>query len=502
MPVKILLADDSMTAQNMARKILSDGGYDIVTVSNGAAALKKIAEINPDLVILDIYMPGYSGFEVCERVKRSSERTLVLLSVGKLEPYREEDALAVRADGVIVKPFEATELMTTVQAVLQSQPARPPAAPPTAQPAGEAASLEFQPGGFEPPPVAKAAVPQARMERELPLEVSKLTEGLGSVLPPPIPEAPVPSAAPLRSAASIPGIEHLMPEQLHKRPEAAVVDTQPANRGHEPVAVPAFPVQPEAPVVPATVKPKAESPQPPLPEQAPAVVNFPFPEVEAAAAAQSAAPRTEAQPPSHPPATRLDAPAVAPRWRIEVRPTSPQPPAPGQSPDNDFSIELLSESELPGAADAAAAKDAHSFQPSSTPADPITIPDFDLPPTTAPGAELNPLDSALGPSEPMPAVPGGFSFSVPSMLEATAAMALPELHERQAAISTAATPPAGEFGAQLHSAATASARAEHRESSDLPLDNAVAEAVQRAMELYKPLIVAEITRELSKRRES
>ncbi len=124
MALKILLADDSMTAQNMARKILSDAGYEIVTVSNGAAALKKIAEITPDLVILDIYMPGYSGFEVCERVKRASENAPVLLSVGKLEPYREEDALAVHADGVIVKPFEATELLATVKAVLQGAPER------------------------------------------------------------------------------------------------------------------------------------------------------------------------------------------------------------------------------------------------------------------------------------------------------------------------------------------------------------------------------------------
>ena len=118
MPLKILLADDSMTAQNMARKILSDAGYEVITVSNGAAALKKIAETAPDLVILDIYMPGYSGFEVCERVKRADPNKPVLLSVGKLEPYREDDALAVRANGVVVKPFEASELIATVEKVM------------------------------------------------------------------------------------------------------------------------------------------------------------------------------------------------------------------------------------------------------------------------------------------------------------------------------------------------------------------------------------------------
>ena len=66
---KILLADDSVTAQNMGRKILADAGYEVVTVNNGSAALKKIAELKPDLVILDVYMPGYSGLEVCQRLK-------------------------------------------------------------------------------------------------------------------------------------------------------------------------------------------------------------------------------------------------------------------------------------------------------------------------------------------------------------------------------------------------------------------------------------------------
>src|SRR6202158_5879496 len=62
---KILLADDSVTAQNMGRKILTDAGYEVVTVNNGSAALKKILEQKPDLIVMDVYMPGYSGLEVC-----------------------------------------------------------------------------------------------------------------------------------------------------------------------------------------------------------------------------------------------------------------------------------------------------------------------------------------------------------------------------------------------------------------------------------------------------
>ena len=78
----------------MGRKILADAGYDIVTVNNGSAALKKVAEIKPDLIVLDVYMPGYSGLEVCQRLKEVKEtaRIPVLLTVGKLEPFKPEEA--------------------------------------------------------------------------------------------------------------------------------------------------------------------------------------------------------------------------------------------------------------------------------------------------------------------------------------------------------------------------------------------------------------------------
>lgn len=118
MSLRILFADDSMTAQNMGKKILSEAGYDVVAVSNGAAAVKKIAEHKPDIIILDVYMPGYSGLEVCEKVRGSLDtlKIPVLLTVGKMEPLvRPEDANRVKADGVIIKPFEATDLLAIIR---------------------------------------------------------------------------------------------------------------------------------------------------------------------------------------------------------------------------------------------------------------------------------------------------------------------------------------------------------------------------------------------------
>jgi CheY-like chemotaxis protein len=113
---KILLADDSVTAQNMGRKILADAGYEVITVNNGSAALKRIAEHRPDLIVLDVYMPGYSGLEVCQRLKETGETACipVLLTVGKLEPFKPEEAKRARADAFIVKPFEASELLSAL----------------------------------------------------------------------------------------------------------------------------------------------------------------------------------------------------------------------------------------------------------------------------------------------------------------------------------------------------------------------------------------------------
>jgi len=142
---RILLADDSVTAQNMGRKILADAGYDVVTVNNGSAALKRIAELKPDLIVLDVYMPGYSGLEVCQRLKDAAEtaHVPVLLTVGKLEPFKADEARRVRADAHIVKPFEASELLSAITRLEDRMVAQPsPQSDATAE-TGWASRLSF-----------------------------------------------------------------------------------------------------------------------------------------------------------------------------------------------------------------------------------------------------------------------------------------------------------------------------------------------------------------------
>lgn len=127
-----MLADDSVTAQNMGRKILADAGYEVITVNNGSAALKRVNEQKPDLIVLDVYMPGYSGLEVCQRLKESGDtaRVPVLLTVGKLEPFKPEEAKRVHADAFIVKPFEASELLSALSKLEDRIVPRPEAGKP------------------------------------------------------------------------------------------------------------------------------------------------------------------------------------------------------------------------------------------------------------------------------------------------------------------------------------------------------------------------------------
>ena len=129
---KILLADDSTHAQRMATKILAGEDIQVVTVSNGEAAVKKLPEGGFDVVLADVFMPGRTGYEVCTFVRSSPElaHIPVVLVVGQLEPYNQEQGRKVQADAVLKKPFEASDVVTTVREMLQLSQERKPAPPP------------------------------------------------------------------------------------------------------------------------------------------------------------------------------------------------------------------------------------------------------------------------------------------------------------------------------------------------------------------------------------
>jgi CheY-like chemotaxis protein len=118
----ILLADDSITIQKIVNLTFSGEGIDVVTVGNGEAAVKKIHEIRPALVLADIFMPGKNGYEVCDYVKNdpSLTATPVILLVGAFEPFDSNEAARVKADGHLTKPFEIKVLISAVNSLIST----------------------------------------------------------------------------------------------------------------------------------------------------------------------------------------------------------------------------------------------------------------------------------------------------------------------------------------------------------------------------------------------
>lgn len=115
----ILLADDSPHAQRMGEHILREEGFDVSTVADGVAALVRIAETDPDLIIADAYLPGRSGFDLCRQVKRWRPHVRVILTAGSLEAFDESEAKQAGSDAVLRKPFEASQAVALIRPLLQ-----------------------------------------------------------------------------------------------------------------------------------------------------------------------------------------------------------------------------------------------------------------------------------------------------------------------------------------------------------------------------------------------
>ena len=142
---RILLVDDSPHAQRMGERILSEEGYEVVTVSNADSALIRLDDVDPDIVIADTVMPGRTGYEICQFVKMSPRHrhVRVILTAGVLETLDEDAAKRAEADGTLYKPFEATALLAAIkplaEAAAMDRVSQGSAAAAAKAPAGEAA---------------------------------------------------------------------------------------------------------------------------------------------------------------------------------------------------------------------------------------------------------------------------------------------------------------------------------------------------------------------------
>lgn len=127
----ILLADDSITIQKVVELTFSDGDYNVVAVSNGARAIERLAELQPDIILSDIIMPEKNGYEVCEYVKSHPEyrHIPVVLLTGTFEPFDPERAEKAGCDAVVTKPFESQSLIHKVEELIANSVGAAPGEP-------------------------------------------------------------------------------------------------------------------------------------------------------------------------------------------------------------------------------------------------------------------------------------------------------------------------------------------------------------------------------------
>src|SRR5207249_1642459 len=97
-------------------------GYEVVTITDGASVLVRLADVDPDLILVDVTMPTKSGYEICEFVKTSLRyvHTRVVLLAGAADQVDDEEVRRVHADGVIKKPFESSKVLETVKPLLDA----------------------------------------------------------------------------------------------------------------------------------------------------------------------------------------------------------------------------------------------------------------------------------------------------------------------------------------------------------------------------------------------
>lgn len=116
--MRILIVDDDRPSLKMTAFLLREEGYTVFTADNGQEALRQIDEKTPDLLILDVMMPGMDGWEVTRHLRRSTSLPILILSA-KGETSDRVFGLDLGADDYLAKPFEPSELLARVRAVLR-----------------------------------------------------------------------------------------------------------------------------------------------------------------------------------------------------------------------------------------------------------------------------------------------------------------------------------------------------------------------------------------------
>ena len=122
MPKEILIVDDELSIVVPIQFLMQQQGYNVIVAENGHDALDMIYKYNPDLVLLDIMLPGIDGYEVCEIVRLNPKLrgVKVIFLTAKGREVEIAKGLALGADAYITKPFSNAELVAKVKTVLEN----------------------------------------------------------------------------------------------------------------------------------------------------------------------------------------------------------------------------------------------------------------------------------------------------------------------------------------------------------------------------------------------
>lgn len=115
---KILIVDDDENIAELISLYLVKECFDTEIVTNGIDALERFQNYQPNLILLDIMLPGMDGYEVCQEIRKSSNVPIIMLSA-KGEVFDKVLGLKIGADDYIIKPFDSNELVARVRAVLR-----------------------------------------------------------------------------------------------------------------------------------------------------------------------------------------------------------------------------------------------------------------------------------------------------------------------------------------------------------------------------------------------
>ena len=123
---RILVADDSPQALRLAEQILTSGGLEVVSVTDGAVALRRLADVSPDILITDVYLPTKNGFDLARFLRSQPQynHIRIIFAAAPIDQFNEQDAKNAGADVILRKPFEASALLGAVQELLKDSSSR------------------------------------------------------------------------------------------------------------------------------------------------------------------------------------------------------------------------------------------------------------------------------------------------------------------------------------------------------------------------------------------